>query len=83
VTSFALAIPDDFVERIAQRAAAIVLERSSLAESRPAWLTLEQAAKQLDCSADAVRMRVNRGRLVARHQGRRVYVSRRSVEGLG
>jgi excisionase family DNA binding protein len=48
----------------------------------PEWLTLAAAAERLDCSVDAVRMRVKRGRLQARHQGRRVYVSRASVDGL-
>jgi len=61
-------------ERVAQALAAI--------DSRPPWLTLEQAAERLDCSRDAVRMRVKRGRLVARRDGRRVYVSRDSVDRL-
>lgn len=43
------------------------------------WLTIAAAADLLGCSPDAVRMRVKRGRLEARHEGRRVYVSRRSV----
>jgi hypothetical protein len=47
----------------------------------PEWLTLEQAGERLDCSVDAVRMRAKRGRLVSRHIGRRVYVSRASVDG--
>jgi excisionase family DNA binding protein len=51
-------------------------------EDGPRWLTLKQAAERLDCSADAVRMRVKRGRLEARREGRRVYVSRQSVDGL-
>ena len=46
------------------------------------WLTLEQAAVRLDCSTDAVRMRVKRGRLESRRQGRRLYVSRDSVDGI-
>jgi hypothetical protein len=46
------------------------------------WLTLAAAAERLDCSVDAVRMRAKRGRLEVRHQGRRVYVSRASVDGL-
>lgn len=48
----------------------------------PVWLTLEQAAARLDCSTDAVRMRVKRGRLEPRRDGRRLYVSRASVDGL-
>lgn len=50
----------------------------------PKWLTLEQAAERLDCTTDAVRMRMNRGRLERRprDQGRRVYVSAASVDRL-
>jgi excisionase family DNA binding protein len=47
------------------------------------WLTLKEAAERLGCSPDAVRMRVNRGRLDHRRQGRRLYVSAVSVERLG
>ncbi len=47
------------------------------------WLTLEQAAERLGCSPDAVRMRAKRGRLEHRRQGRRLYVSATSVDGLG
>jgi hypothetical protein len=43
------------------------------------WLTVAQAADLLGCSPAAVRMRINRGRLVVRRHGRRLYVSRRSV----
>jgi excisionase family DNA binding protein len=46
------------------------------------WLTVDEAAEQLACSRAAVRMRVKRGRLEARRQGRRVYVSRDSVDRL-
>ncbi len=51
--------------------------------SSPKWLTLEQAAERLDCTPDAVRMRINRGRIESRRQGRRIYVSAESVDGLG
>jgi excisionase family DNA binding protein len=43
---------------------------------------LEEAAERLGCTPDAVRMRVKRGRLDHRRQGRRVYVSAMSVDGL-
>jgi excisionase family DNA binding protein len=43
------------------------------------WLTVPQAAVLLGCTPDAVRMRIRRGRLVTRRQGRRVYVARASV----
>jgi excisionase family DNA binding protein len=47
------------------------------------WLTLKEAAERLGCSPDAVRMRVKRGRLDHRRQGRRLYVSALSIERLG
>jgi excisionase family DNA binding protein len=48
-----------------------------------AWLTVGEAAEQLACSTDAVRMRVRRGRLKGRKQGRRLYVSADSIQRLG
>lgn len=76
----AVPIPDELVETIAQRAAAIVLERMP-ATGEPVWLTLEQAAERLGCTPDAVRMGANRGRFMSRYIGRRRYVSRASVDG--
>jgi excisionase family DNA binding protein len=52
-------------------------------ESPRKWLTVAEAATRLGCSRDAIRMRVRRGRLEAKRQGRTVYVSSDSVEGLG
>jgi len=52
------------------------------ATEAPEWLTLEQAGARLGCSPDAVRMRAKRGWLATRHVGRRVYVSRASVDGV-
>ena len=63
-------------ERIAE-----VARETSPANGALEWLSLRQAARDLDCTPDAVRMRVRRGRLEGRHQGRRLYVSRRSVDG--
>jgi excisionase family DNA binding protein len=51
-------------------------------ENGPRWLTLKQAAQRLSCSPDAVRMRVRRGRLEHRYQGRRLYVSADAVDRL-
>ena len=56
------------------------LVREIVREDGSPWLTLDQEADRLACSVDAVRMRVKRGRLEARHHGRRVYVSRSSVD---
>lgn len=84
MTAFELTVPDDVVDAIAERAAALVLQRieRERAADGPRWLTLAQAAERLGCSADAVRMRVKRGRLEHRKQGRRLYVSAASVDEL-
>jgi hypothetical protein len=64
-----------------ERIAAQLAQTPAVTNGAPEWLSLQQAADRLDCSPDAVRMRARRGRLEARHQGRRLYVSRRSVDG--
>jgi excisionase family DNA binding protein len=61
--------------------------RAELAASAPPWdgrrwLSLKEAGERLGVSSDAVRMRVNRGRLEASRHGRRLYVSAASVERL-
>jgi excisionase family DNA binding protein len=58
------------------------LDELGLCGGRLRWLTLEQAAARLGCSRDAVRMRVRRGRLEHRYQGRRLYVSADAVDRL-
>lgn len=47
-----------------------------------AWLTPTEAGRLLDCSPHAIRMRCRRGRLEHRYQGRRLYVSAKSVQEL-
>lgn len=49
---------------------------------RRRWLSVKEAAVELACSPDAVRMRVKRGRLDSQRQGRRLYVSAESVNRL-
>jgi excisionase family DNA binding protein len=44
------------------------------------WLTVEQAAEYLGCSAKAIRGRIDRGRLAAVRDGRRVYVDRQALD---
>jgi excisionase family DNA binding protein len=60
--------------------AELAASRTESADRR--WLTLDEASERLGVSADAVRMRVKRGRLDSRRQGRRLYVSAASVDGL-
>lgn len=72
---------DALDELVAERVAS-ELARFDPTRNCPRWLTLEQAAARLGCSPAAVRMRAARGRLQARHQGRRIYVSAASVDEL-
>ena len=58
-------------------------ELRASAESPRKWLTLAEAAAELGCSKNAVRMRANRGRLETRKHGRSVYVSAASLDRLG
>jgi len=60
------------------------VEQLEQRETQPVrrWLTVGEAAALLNCSKDAIRMRVARGRLQAHRQGRRVYVSAAAVERL-
>jgi excisionase family DNA binding protein len=86
--------PDGLLDELAAHLAthprlqALVQSRieQALAErqrSGATWLTLGEAAERLGCTPDAVRMRINRGRLEHRRHGRRLYVSAASVEQLG
>lgn len=71
------------LEQLVDERVAVALAAVEPAGDGARWLTLDQAADRLGCTADAVRMRVKRGRLESRKQGRRVYVSARSVDALG
>jgi hypothetical protein len=53
----ALALPDELIEAIAQRAAEIVLA----AQTVPVWLTLDEASERLRLSPAALRKRAQRG----------------------
>ena len=72
---------ESLVDRRVAEALGAVREETGSGAAR--WLTLDQAAERLGCSADAVRMRVKRGRLEHRRQGRRLYVSTEGVDRLG
>ena len=72
----------DALEQLIDERVAAALDAHDGDEYQPRWLTCGEAAKLLGCSVDAVRMRVKRGRLVSRRQGRRVYISRDSIERL-
>jgi hypothetical protein len=72
----------DAIEQLVDQRVREELDARETQTAQRTWLTLEEAGLQLGCSPDAVRKRVNRGRLEGRRQGRRVYVSAASVERL-
>jgi excisionase family DNA binding protein len=72
-----LALPQELVSAIAERAAELVvaqLERDG--SSWPRWLTVEQAAHYLGTTPKAIRGRIDRGRIPVTRDGRRVYIDR-------
>lgn len=69
-------------EYVNERIADALTTVTPKANGDPRWLTVAQAAERLSCSPDAIRMRVKRGRLDHRRQGRRLYVSAASVDDM-
>jgi excisionase family DNA binding protein len=45
------------------------------------WLTVDQAARLLSCTPEALRARARRGRIPSHRQGRSLYFRRSDVEG--
>jgi excisionase family DNA binding protein len=76
-----VAIPPELVEEIAQRAAAIALERlREDAGSPPRLLTVSEAAELLRAKPRRVYDLLSDGRLTRRKDGRRVLVDRQELE---
>jgi hypothetical protein len=73
---------DLYVRQVAAEIAETHRHEVRFADGKP-WLTAVEAGRLLDCSPHAVRMRCRRGRLEHRYQGRRLYVSARSIQELG
>ncbi|HZQ03704.1 MAG TPA: helix-turn-helix domain-containing protein [Gaiellaceae bacterium] len=79
------AFAPDVVEALEQLVAETVrleLDARTEATNGRRWLTVAEAAERLGCTTDAVRMRVARGRLEHRRQGRRVYVAASAIDNL-
>jgi hypothetical protein len=81
------ALAPDVVDAIEQLVAntvedALAAERAVHADDDPEVVTYAQAARILDCTPDAVRMRAKRGRLDKRYHGGRVYITRASLRRL-
>jgi excisionase family DNA binding protein len=76
-------LPDELVERIAELAAAIVLERLE-AQRPPAseYLTVLEAAELLRCRRQRVDNLLSAGRLTRFKEGGRTLLLRAEVEGL-
>lgn len=70
-----------FAEKLAPLIAAELGPKMAEAAS-PKWIDMNEAGRRLGISANAVRSRVARGRLVTKHHGRRIYVSAESVDRL-
>ena len=75
-------VGDELVEAIAEKAAAIVLERQlAEAEAPPRMLTVPEAATFLRAKPQRVYDLLSDGRLSRHKDGRRVLVDRQELEG--
>lgn len=80
-----LELPAELVERLAERAAEIVLERLAARgdSARRRFVTVSEAAALIGLSERGVRAQVARGRLRARRLGNRILVDLDSLENPG
>jgi len=81
--NLALAVPEELIEEIAERAAQIVVERMGLeSQTWPQWMSVETAAKYLDVSPERLR-KLQARRLLPFHQegpGCRVFFRRTDLD---
>jgi excisionase family DNA binding protein len=82
VTELRLTLPEDVIERIAERAAELVLARLAERPETPAWLTLAEAADYLRVSRRQLERLLARGLLPSTTVGRRRLVRRADLDGL-
>jgi excisionase family DNA binding protein len=76
-----LTVPDELIAAIAERAAAIVLDRQrSEPEAPPQMLTVREAATFLRAKRQRVYDLLSDGRLTRHKDGRRVLVDRQELE---
>jgi excisionase family DNA binding protein len=69
VTELRITLPEDVIERIAERAAEIVLDRLDERERWPEFMSVETAARYLDVSPERVRKLQARGELPFYQEG--------------
>jgi excisionase family DNA binding protein len=78
---FSLAVPAELLEAIAERAAAIALERLRVeAEAPPRLLTVPEAAEVARSKPQRIYDLLSDGRLTRHKDGRRVLVDRRELD---
>ena len=77
--SFSISLPNEALEALAQRVAAIVLERVEHPSGRR-WLTVDSAAEYLDRTPDAIRGLVKRGELTAYKPDGRLQLDRQELD---
>jgi len=75
----ALELPNALIETLAQRVAAIVLERLEGTSNRR-WLTVDQAADYLGRTPEAIRGLVKRGELTAYKPDGRLQLDREELD---
>jgi excisionase family DNA binding protein len=75
-----ITLPTDTAEAIAQRAAAIVLERLSAEPRIAEYLTVSEAAEYLRAKPQRIYDLLSSGRLTRHKDGRRVLVSRAEID---
>ena len=75
----ALELPNALIETLAQRVAAIVLERLEDTSSRR-WLTVDQAADYLGRTPEAIRGLVKRGELTGYKPDGRLQLDREELD---
>jgi excisionase family DNA binding protein len=75
----ALELPNALIETLAQRVAAIVLERLD-DTSKQRWLTVDQAADYLGRTPEAIRGLVKRGELTGYRPDGRLQLDREQID---
>ncbi len=83
-TLLALSVPDEWVERIAERAAEIVLNRLEAQSTAlaPEWLSVTNAARHLDVTEERIRKLIARRQLPFYQEapGCRILLRRRELD---
>jgi excisionase family DNA binding protein len=80
VSDFTFSLPDEVVEQIAQRAAAIVAARLPAVPSASRYLTVEEAAAYIRAKPQRIYDLRSSRRLTRHHDGTRALVSRAELD---